>query len=90
MGANELVLLNQNLQYPTPYFLFPSSCAATALLCAAANSLRQLTAAKRMMAEDAALVGTNGAGQDLDGMDWDAGGIIEEDSAETRVVWICV
>ena len=34
-----------------------------------------------MMAEDAAPVGTNGAGQDLDGMDWDAGGIIEEGSA---------
>ena len=35
-----------------------------------------------MMAEDAALVGTGGAGQDLDCMDWDAGGIIEEGSAE--------
>ena len=39
-----------------------------------------------MMAKDAALVGTGGAGQDLDGMDWDAGGIIEEGSAEAHEV----
>ena len=36
------------------------------------------------MAKDAALVGTGGAGQDLDCMGWDAGGIIEEGSAEVH------
>ena len=37
-----------------------------------------------MMAADAALVGTGGAGQDLDRMGWDAGDIIEEGSAEAH------
>ena len=37
-----------------------------------------------MIAEGAALVGTDGAGQDLDGMDWDAGTFIEENSAEVE------
>ena len=37
-----------------------------------------------MMAADAALAGTGGAGQDLGGMGWDAGSITKEGSAEAH------
>ena len=80
MHLNELVLVLLKSEFavsdplfPSSSAAFPTSSAAAALLCAAANSLRQLTAAKRMMGEDAALACTA-----LDDMDWDAGGIIEE------------